>query len=291
MSKLLKNNLWISLAEAAEPLGAILGRKTMTSDDVLDLFTDKRITASARIKSTPLLVWPLVKLTGQDAEQFKQDERRTETYRGKSFQIKGEFWVPNREDADSMTILQGGRVLDLPLSPDTRNFLQRLQDNPVPPGKRLRLPRGTLTQIPETGQYFVTVEILEAPDVFCEIVIRTEVILEFERQLKALETKPLALPVVADSAPDGVSWTLVKPQRFQGYSKPLYDLLGAAHAAGRPCPTARDVLDAWKIKLPLEVAGFMGDGLQFFDAKGNTKPADLKAISKVIGRMTRQVPN
>lgn len=197
MNKLLKNNRWISLIEAAEPLATILGRKIMTGDDVLDLFTDNRITASVRIKSTPLLVWPLVRLTGQDAEQFKQDEQRTETYRGKSFTIKGEFWVPHREDADSMTILQGGRVLDLPLSPDTRNFLQRLQDNPVPPGKRLRLPRGTLTQIPETGEYFVTVEILEVPDVFCEIVIRTEVILEFERQLKALETEPLSLPAVA----------------------------------------------------------------------------------------------
>lgn len=211
MSTLLENNEWLSLDEVAEPLALLLGKKALTSDGVLAEMTGNRLAASVLITSVPLLVWPLVVLTGQDAEQFKLDEQRTETYRGKSFTIKGEFLAPYREN----TLLQGGRVLDLPLSTDTRNFLQHQQDNPVPTGKRLCLPRGTLVQIPGTGQYFVTVDILEVPDVFCEIVVRTNSLRELERQLNARKPERPAQPVVAVS--NKKKWTLEKLAELKTY--------------------------------------------------------------------------
>lgn len=180
---------WLSLAQAAVRLSELEG-DVSTRDDVLEAMISNRLAASVLIISEPLLVWPLVTLTGQDAAQFRLDEQRTDTYRGKSFTVNGEFLAPCRVD----TVLQGGRVLSLPMSAQTRSFLSRLKNNPVPVGKRLCLPRGTPIEIPGTGQYFVTLDILDAPDVFCEIVVRTESLREFERQLEALNPSP---PVAA----------------------------------------------------------------------------------------------
>ena len=112
--------------------------------------------------------------------------------------------------------------------------------------------------------------------------------------------KPIATPAVKKpAAPAPVetvepaplatapAWSLKKPIRFQGYGKPLYDFLKAAHAAGKPCPKGRDLLDAWKTKRPLDVVEVTDNGLKYYDAKGSTKPADLEAIRKAIGRMTQ----
>ena len=107
------------------------------------------------------------------------------------------------------------------------------------------------------------------------------------QELHSRPTTPNPAPVAAQSALGGVSWTLKKPQRFQGYSKPLYDLLKAAHIAGQPCPKARDVLDKWKENPPPDVATVTDNGLKYYDAKGNTKPADLEAIRKAIDRMVQ----
>jgi hypothetical protein len=82
------------------------------------------------------------------------------------------------------------------------------------------------------------------------------------------------------------SWPLTMPKRFPGYSKPLYDYLKAAHVAGKPCPTVRNVLDDWKLNKPADVAKVVSDGLHYFDANGDTKLADLAAIRKAIERMT-----
>ena len=97
--------------------------------------------------------------------------------------------------------------------------------------------------------------------------------------------------VVIDSdshvLPTAPAWSPKRPKRFQGYGKPLYDLLKAAHVAGLPKPSARDVLDRWKEKRPFEVTEVTDNGLKYYDAQGSTKPADLEAIRKAIGRMTK----
>lgn len=93
-------------------------------------------------------------------------------------------------------------------------------------------------------------------------------------------------PVVADNTSNSPVWTVNKPQRYYGYTEPLYRLLAAAHRDGKLCPTAREVVEAWRNNQPIEIAKVLPDGFDYYDAKGDTKTADLEAIRKAIGRMT-----
>ncbi len=82
------------------------------------------------------------------------------------------------------------------------------------------------------------------------------------------------------------AWIVIKPQRDREYSMPLYRLLLVAHREGKPRPTARQVVDAWRMDMPPEIAKMLPDGFDYYDAKGNTKTAELEGIRKRIGRMT-----
>ena len=93
-------------------------------------------------------------------------------------------------------------------------------------------------------------------------------------------------PVVAVNPSDAPAWTVSKPQRYNGYTAPLQRLLAAAHRDGKTCPTARDVVEDWRNNTPAEIAKVLPDGFDYYDAKGDTKTADLEAIRKAIGRMT-----
>ncbi len=102
------------------------------------------------------------------------------------------------------------------------------------------------------------------------------------------EQEPQAVvhaPQVAHSASDALEWTVRKPLRYNGYTAPLHRLLAAAHREGKACPSARDVVNAWRDNAPLEIAKVLPDGFDYYDANGNTKTADLEAIRKAIGRM------
>ena len=93
-------------------------------------------------------------------------------------------------------------------------------------------------------------------------------------------------PVVGDSASNAPAWTVTKPKRYSGYAAPLHRFLAAAHREGKPRPTARDVLEAWRSERPAGIAKVLADGFDYFDANGDEKAADLEAIRKAIGRMT-----
>lgn len=99
-------------------------------------------------------------------------------------------------------------------------------------------------------------------------------------------------PVVTENTSDAPAWTVRKPQRYNGYIAPPHRLLAAAHRDGKTCPTARDVMEEWRNNTPTGIAQVLTDGFDYYDAKGNTKAADLEAIRKAIGRMTsaRQAP-
>ena len=101
----------------------------------------------------------------------------------------------------------------------------------------------------------------------------------------ALSAAPAAAPV-ADSASNAPAWTVTKPKRYSGYAAPLHRFLAAAHREGKPRPTARDVLEAWRSERPAGIAKVLADGFDYFDANGDEKAADLEAIRKAIGRMT-----
>lgn len=86
-------------------------------------------------------------------------------------------------------------------------------------------------------------------------------------------------------------WTLKKPDRYQGYRKPLYDVLKEAHDNGRLCPTARDVLDAFKKWKPPEIVEVTYDGLKYYDGEGNSKAIGLKAVAQAINRLAQVETN
>lgn len=107
----------------------------------------------------------------------------------------------------------------------------------------------------------------------------------------ALREAPLTPPPdsardAARSASEAQTWTVRKPERFTPYSAPLFRFLSAAHREGQPRPTARDVIEAWRVNPPSEVAKVMADSIDYYDSNGDTKAADLEALRKAIGRMT-----
>lgn len=109
-----------------------------------------------------------------------------------------------------------------------------------------------------------------------------------DNALMARSQSPTASAQTAPGVGKSSEWRLFKPQRFQGYASPLYAYLKAAKDAASSLPTARDVLNEWRTKVPSEVAKVLVDGIDYYDASGNTKSADLAAIRKAIGRMTNR---
>lgn len=90
-----------------------------------------------------------------------------------------------------------------------------------------------------------------------------------------------------ESEAKAASWELKKPQRFNAYSYPLFLLLQSFQRAGKPRPTARDVLACWGGESkPDDVIEVMNDGIKYQNNVGDVKVADLDAIRKAIGRMT-----
>jgi len=108
------------------------------------------------------------------------------------------------------------------------------------------------------------------------------------------ETKPV-LAIVGARAPVAsvpekalsAAWFIRTPRRFQGYALPLYKFLKSSHDAdASQIPNAREILESFRANQPAEVAKVLFDGIDYYDARGNTKYASLKAISEAIRRIT-----
>ena len=101
-----------------------------------------------------------------------------------------------------------------------------------------------------------------------------------------------ALPVVGEVMPcdvqadAGQGWSLKTSNlRYSGYRWPLHQALKAAHIAGRPRPTARDILAAWTANPPPDVQA-MPDGVKYNNGLGKPREADSKAIQQAIKGLT-----
>lgn len=90
----------------------------------------------------------------------------------------------------------------------------------------------------------------------------------------------------APADPAGAEWGVNRPQRFQGYGRPLHIFLTQAKAAGKARPVALDVLEEWRRGMPPEVMEVTANELKYYGAGGDLKIAGLRAITKVIDRMT-----
>jgi len=100
---------------------------------------------------------------------------------------------------------------------------------------------------------------------------------------------PSATPTAterADAVPANLpNWVLIRPERFPGYRKPLYDFLKAANIAGQERPTAYDVLDKWRRNPPTGILEVIDNELKFENSKGEPDTATLAAVKKSIDRL------
>jgi hypothetical protein len=110
-----------------------------------------------------------------------------------------------------------------------------------------------------------------------------------DNQLKQSSLPPADGSGGVKSASNAPTWKLIPPPlRTPGYRWPLYEFLQAAHVAGRPCPKAQHVLDAWKLNPPERMNVIhknRRDLLEYELENGNKKVADLKAIQATIGAL------
>ena len=102
----------------------------------------------------------------------------------------------------------------------------------------------------------------------------------------AAPTSASDAPVTTVSTSEPPAWRVTAPARYRGYTLPLFNVLSAAHRAGEPRPTARDVLEAWRTNQPQEIAQVLADGFNYYDSTGNTKAAGIESLRKAIERMT-----
>lgn len=82
-------------------------------------------------------------------------------------------------------------------------------------------------------------------------------------------------------------WTVSKYERDTAYRPALHRYLVNEWEKGTVrCPTPKEVLAAFEVSQPPEIAKVLVDGFDYYDRDGNTKFASLDAIRKAIGRMT-----
>lgn len=85
----------------------------------------------------------------------------------------------------------------------------------------------------------------------------------------------------------GSTWPLNKPKRCDGLATPVYRVLKVAHDANGQRPTARDVLDAFRTRKPLEIVRVQADGCDYYGANGEERSTDLDKLRKRIEAMTK----
>lgn len=100
--------------------------------------------------------------------------------------------------------------------------------------------------------------------------------------------KPETAPFVGKNSEvhGQLHWNIKKPQRYHGYTVALHGFLVDVHRSGKTCPTARDVLVAWRTKKPAEIYEVFTDEFKYLDTKGDAKTVSLDALREAIKRMT-----
>lgn len=96
-------------------------------------------------------------------------------------------------------------------------------------------------------------------------------------QAKPQEEKPLGATAPA--------WMANKPQRSSGYNWSLYRTLSEACRAGLPRPTARNVLEQWRINKPDDIAEVLPNGFRYAYKRGK-RFVDMDGLRNAIDRMT-----
>lgn len=96
------------------------------------------------------------------------------------------------------------------------------------------------------------------------------------------EESQVETPSICLTSRPGLDWSIkTSILRAAGYRWSLLQVLKAAHADGKPCPKAREVLDIWRINPPLELQ-ILTDSVRYDTGTGKRREADFRAIQQAI---------
>lgn len=116
--------------------------------------------------------------------------------------------------------------------------------------------------------------------------IRSAYDFEAENEVATEHISPADNPTGPHAA--AKTWTLHTPERFKRYIPALYAHLELLRSANQPIPTARDVLEAWRINPPDILIGRPSDtSFRYRDeSTGKIDDVSLRNLARAIKRLT-----
>ena len=115
-------------------------------------------------------------------------------------------------------------------------------------------------------------------------VARVDFLEEPVAQAPVVEACPEPEHATASSEQPALDWEVHQLKAEIGYGPAVFRFVKGEHDAGRQCPRARDVVDAFFRNKPREIYDVRQDGFTYYVGIG-TKHADLRAIAATIARM------
>ncbi|MEH6688022.1 MAG: hypothetical protein V7693_12265 [Halopseudomonas sabulinigri] len=321
MNRLLTQKSYVAVAEAAKHLSAAVGEE-ITEVDVLQLGLEGKLTLSIYFV-TEAHGWPSLVLPAHSKEQAP--EARIELAQAKkeakaaatqlktttcdnlqtSHSIDGKHIFLSRSE---QVILKG--VWDLAMLGGELDFVNNNHMRKL--GRpEVELSLDHILVVDHAASTFFTLvgwkpydgghfsPIVTMPqDAF--LVVRTEKLLELHVSLLAESVEELrSVAELEDPEVDATEveqlrqpappWDIYKSKREQSYSPALSRALKHFHENDHPRrPTARDVLEYWRETQQQhpELNRVLAHEVEYYDATGDIKKADLDAIYKAIKRRT-----
>lgn len=89
----------------------------------------------------------------------------------------------------------------------------------------------------------------------------------------------------ANDAQDGQSWSIGPIKRYSGYRGALERALRAAKSAGRPCPTAVEIMNQWRENRPAEIHKILAKSFEYYTAEGSIRECTQKALNQAINEL------
>ena len=145
MYKFLNSNEWLSIEDAIDPLGAILGGGCRCSDDVLALLFDGKLQGS--IHSSGVCAVPLAEMTDDEAK----------THRGTKWKKPNGQYIATISLDDCVMLRATNPVLDVPFfckRVGDIDFFLDAKERRLDISRNIRVPPGTLVKTPDKDDYF-----------------------------------------------------------------------------------------------------------------------------------------
>lgn len=192
MSKLFNLKNWLSVPATATHLSNVMG-ESVTEDDVMDLLIDGRLMASLMANS--ICACPLVGMSDIEAA----------SHVGSKWKLPDGSHIGPTGDS---VVLQCRKPIDLPPNYDSATLLAAAKGQGYKTGS-IQVPPGVVIQTPGTDEYYCVLGGRKIPETHGQIVVRTESLREFERQMTALRNTeamanatPLVMPGAVVAAPE-----------------------------------------------------------------------------------------